>query len=115
MSDAKPPGNQVDIRGKLIELDALRHTPAGIPVLKFKLRHESTQLEAGVDRRVACEIEGIAFEREARLLATAALGLELTLKGFLDRKSRDSNRLVLHVVQIEFENKQVNSGEFTNR
>ena len=74
-------------------------------MLKFKLGHESTQPEAGLSRRVTCEIEGIAFEREARLLATAALGLELTLLGFLDRKSRNSNRLVLHAIQIEFENK----------
>ena len=105
MSGFEPAGNRVEIRGKLIELDALRHTPAGVPVLKFKLGHESTQLEAGGARKVTCEIEGIAFEREARLLATAAPGLELTLQGFLDRKSRNSNKLVLHATQIEFENK----------
>jgi primosomal replication protein N len=105
LSGTNPTGNQVEICGKLIELDALRHTPAGIPVLKFKLGHESTQLEAGIARKVACEIEGIAFEREARLLATAAPGLELRLQGFLDRKSRNSSKLVLHATQIEFENK----------
>ncbi len=104
LTDAKAVPNRVEIHGRLIELDALRHTPAGIPVLKFSLGHESTQMEAGVPRKVSCEIEGIAFDREARLLATASLGLGLTLHGFMDRKSRNSNRLVLHATQIEFEN-----------
>jgi len=104
LTDAKAVPNRVEIHGRLIELDALRHTPAGIAVLKFSLGHESTQMEAGVPRKVSCEIEGIAFDREARLLATASLGLGLTLHGFMDRKSRNSNRLVLHATQIEFEN-----------
>ena len=42
--------NQFVLSGKLIELDALRYTPAGIPVVNFRLSHESEQIEAGAKR-----------------------------------------------------------------
>jgi len=94
--------NALEIQGRLVEMDALRHTPAGIAVLKFRLEHQSTQMEAGVERKVACEIDGVAFDREARLLAAATLGQELKLRGFVDSKSAKSRRLVLHATRIEF-------------
>ncbi len=36
-------------------------TPAGVPVVRFRIRHESTQLEAGTPRKIGCEISGLAF------------------------------------------------------
>jgi len=94
--------NEFRVQGRLVELDALRFTPAGIPILSFKLEHASTRMEAGAARKVACEIEALAFEADARLLATATLGMELKLEGFMDRKSRNSRKLVLHVRRVEF-------------
>ena len=73
-------GNRVEISGKLVELDALRHTPGGVAVIRFRISHESTQIEAETPRRVACEIDGLAFDREARLLATATLGMEIGIQ-----------------------------------
>ncbi len=96
--------NRIEISGVLAELDAVRYTPSGIPVVQFRLAHESTQEEAGNPRRVICEIYGIAFEREARLLSGLKLGAELTVQGFLDRKSRGSGRLTVHATHIEFRN-----------
>jgi primosomal replication protein N len=95
-------GNRIEVSGTLVELDALRHTPAGVAVIRFRILHESTQLEAETPRKVNCEIDGLAFDREARLLATATLGMEIAVQGFLDRKSRNSRSLVLHATQIEF-------------
>jgi primosomal replication protein N len=91
------------LRGKLIELDKLRYTPAGVPVLKFRLRHESSQTEAGSARKVNCEMAAVAFEREAKLLAAAELGSNLKVTGFLAAKSRTSRALVLHATEIEFD------------
>ena len=88
--------------GRLLELSALRYTPAGIPALEFKLRHESEQAEAGSPRKVEAEIGGIAFGAQARLLAAAKLNTELKLHGFLAAKSKRSKKLVLHVTNIEF-------------
>jgi len=97
--------NRIDISGVLAALDAIRYTPGGIPVIQFRIMHESTQHEAGNPRRVICEVDGIAFEREARLLSGLRLGTELTIKGFLDRKSRGSGRLIVHATHIEFGNR----------
>ncbi len=94
--------NRLVLHGKLIELDALRHTPAGVPILKFRVGHESGQTEAGGERRVSCEVACVAFEREARLLASAVLGSEMTVSGFIERKGRTSSQLVLHATHIEF-------------
>ncbi len=96
------PGNRVEVAGKLVEMDALRHTPGNVAVIRFKISHESTQVEAETPRKVACEIDAVAFDREARLLATATLGMQLSICGFLDRRSRNSRQLVLHATQIEF-------------
>lgn len=90
------------LSGKLIELDALRHTPAGIPVVNFRLSHASEQIEAGAKRTVQFELAGLAFEREARLMATAKPGMQVKVTGFLAGKSRDSKQLVLHATNIEF-------------
>ena len=90
------------LSGKLIELDALRHTPAGIPVVNFRLSHASEQIEAGHARSVQCEVAGLAFNREACLMAAAKLGMQVTVTGFLAGKNRDSKQLVLHATNIEF-------------
>jgi primosomal replication protein N len=86
----------------LIELGALRYTPAGVAAIEFRLRHQSEQDEAGTRRRVEAEVSAIAFQAQARLLAGAKLGSALTARGFLAAKSARSKRLVLHVTNIEF-------------
>jgi primosomal replication protein N len=83
-------------------LSALRYTPAGVPAVEFRLRHESRQDEAGAPRAVEAEIGAIAFDAQARLLAAAKLNSGLKLEGFLAAKSRRSKKLVLHVTNIEF-------------
>jgi len=94
--------NRVELSGRLLELGALRHTPAGLAALEFKLAHESEQDEAGTKRKVLAEIGAIAFETEARLIAGRPLGSEVRLQGFLSAKSKRSKRLMLHVTNIEF-------------
>jgi primosomal replication protein N len=80
----------------------LRHTPAGIPSVEFRLEHRSEQDEAGGRRQVEAEIGAVAFQAQARLLAQCAAGRELKVEGFLCAKSRRSKKLVLHVTNIEF-------------
>ena len=86
----------------MIELDALRYTPAGVPMLKFRLQHDSVQSEAGGKRKVSFEIAAVAFEREAKLLASAKLGSSVKVNGFLAAKSRTSRTPLLHATEIEF-------------
>ena len=72
-------------------------------MLKFRLQHDSSQKEAGGERKVSCEIAAVAFEREAKLLAAAKLGSSVKINGFLAARSRTSKSLVLHATEIEFE------------
>ena len=83
-------------------LGRLRHTPAGIPVTEFRIRHESEQREAGAMRKVAAEIEAVAFDVQARLVAAAALDSRMRAQGFLCAKSARSKKAVFHVTNIEF-------------
>ena len=94
--------NRLEISGVVTELKALRHTPAGVPVVEFRLRHESERAEAGAKRKVNAEIDAVAFEAQARLLAASALGRALKAEGFLCAKNRQSKKPVLHVTNIEF-------------
>ena len=48
------------------------------------------------------EVGAIAFETQAKLLASRPLGSEVRLQGFLAAKSSRSKKLLLHVTNIEF-------------
>jgi primosomal replication protein N len=94
--------NRLELSGRLLELGALRFTPAGIAAVEFKVLHESTLDEAGKSRTVQAEVSAIAFETQARLLSGTKLNTQLRLQGFLAAKSKRSRKLVLHVTEIEF-------------
>ena len=94
--------NTVELSGILVELGALRYTPAGLPAVEFRIRHESERTEAGSGRKVRAEVAALAFDAVARQVAAAGLGTPLRAQGFLAAKSQRSAKLVLHVTTIEF-------------
>ena len=94
--------NRLEISGVVTELQSLRYTPAGIPVVEFRLAHESERAEAGALRKVHAEIEAVAFEAQARLLAGGPMGRLLKAEGFLCARNRRSKKPVLHVTNLEF-------------
>lgn len=96
------PQNQLTITGNIIELAQLRHTPAGVPVMNFRITHESEQIEAGLPRKVECELQAVALGQAALLLKGAKPGDGAKLTGFLAAKSTQSKQPVLHVERIEF-------------
>ncbi len=85
----------------MIERDLLRHTPAGIPAVNFKVGHASEQTEAGIRRQVQCEVNCLALAETAISVSRLEIGSRLRLEGFLARKSRMSVQLVLHVDKCE--------------
>jgi primosomal replication protein N len=95
--------NRVALSGKLLARGALRHTPAGVPVVEFTLGHESRQEEAGGMRQVDCEMTCVALGVPAGLLSAAKLGDQLAVTGFIAAKSLKSRTAVLHVKEIEFQ------------
>jgi primosomal replication protein N len=94
--------NRCELVGRLIEREPLRYTPAGVPIVRARLTHTSRRIEAGGEREVNVEIECVAVETLARLLASAAVGTTVKASGFLAAKSKTSRQLVLHIEQLEF-------------
>jgi len=88
--------NRLVLQAKLLSVDELRRTPAGIAVLSFRVAHESEQIEAGVPRKTAFELDCVILGRDAERMSVAP-GSELQLTGFLATRSRMSTRPVLHV------------------
>ena len=97
-----PPDNLSVLAGCVLELAALRFTPAGVPALNFRIAHASTQTEAGAERQVNCEMACVALGPTAQLLAGAKPGDGLRVTGFLSAKSLKSRTPVLHVNTVEF-------------
>ena len=91
--------NVVALSGELKNIEPVRHTPAGIPLLNFRLAHKSQQLEAGYKRQVECELNGIAIGEIAVVMSRMQAGAAVNLEGFLNRKNRMSTQLVLHVTK----------------
>ena len=93
--------NETAICGKIVEIGALRYTPAGIAVTEFKISHVSHQIEAGKPRQIECEIAAVALGQMAETVSGIRTGSAVKLAGFLARKSRMSMQLVLHVSNID--------------
>ena len=79
----------------------LRHTPAGIPAIDCTLVHQSTQKEAGGERKVECEVHAVAFGEVARRLSRVPAGSELQCEGFLARRYRTGAAVAFHITGFE--------------
>lgn len=93
----------MELSGEVVVLEVLRHTPAGIPVLTFTLKHASIQNEAGMKRQADCEVPVVAMADLAKKAETLKLGDQVKVAGFLARKSLRNDRLVLHLNELETE------------
>jgi primosomal replication protein N len=95
-------GNRLTLACQLAARDALRYTPAGVPIVRFTVAHASRQLEAGAERGVELELACVAVEEAAKVIAAAPLGIGLRLAGFLAPKAKAGRQLVLHVTESSF-------------
>lgn len=99
----KPGGaNRIVIDGEVIARDALRYTPAGIPIVELTLSHRSAQDEAGRARRVECEVRAVAAGKTAHKAANAAPGAQVRATGFVAHPGKSRSRLVVHINELEF-------------
>ena len=93
--------NEIALSGELTTIEPLRYTPAGIPVLGFKLVHRSRQVEAGLKRQVECEMGGVAMAEVAVSMARLKPGQAVKVSGFLNRKNRMSAQMILHATEAK--------------
>ena len=93
--------NAVALSGELAAIEPLRRTPAGIPLVNFKLAHKSRQVEAGFKRQVECEMNAVAMGDVALAVSRMQAGQAVRIEGFLNRKNRMSAQLILHATNTE--------------
>ena len=79
----------------------VRHTPAGIPAIECTLDHRSLQDEAGIARRVECEMHAVAFGTVAQALCGLDIGAPIRCEGFVARRYRTGASVALHVTRFE--------------
>ena len=88
------------LQAEVVQIETLRYTPAGIPLLSVVLRHVSEQVEAGMKRKVECEINASALG-DLALKGLLKLGANILATGFLAKRSLKSTQLVMHINHIE--------------
>jgi len=93
--------NQLVLDGTLCQLETLRYTPAGVPLIECRVRHESKQIEADSERVVKVEVAAIAIGDLARKLSQLNLDQLFRVTGFLAQKSQKSQQIVLHICSLE--------------
>jgi primosomal replication protein N len=88
--------NSLVISALIVEAQALRFTPAGVPALNLVLDHVSETTEAGTKRQVNTSLKAMAFGSVAERLARQAIGSNWKFEGFLANATR-SKSVVLHI------------------
>ena len=91
--------NEYSLFGEIIHMDTKRFTPAGMPVLSFRIRAESKQSEAGLKRIVNVDIESVVIGELAN--NDLRVGDKFSFFGFFDKRSKKSTHLVFHITQIK--------------
>lgn len=89
--------NLLVIDGEVVQIETLRYTPAGIPLLSFVLRHLSDQVEAGMQRRVECDVNALVMGPLAKRSQSIKVGEFYKASGFLAKRSLKSTQLVMHI------------------
>ncbi len=81
--------------------DALRYTPAGMPLLNFVLFHESVAGEGEQAFAAHFELPVSITGQAAMELARLGVGTRLVLKGALVPRSRRGQQLVMRAAQYK--------------
>ena len=97
--------NRVELTGRLVEKTELRHSPAGVPIARALMAHESAQTEAGVERRVRFLV-GLraAGSPLAETLDGIAVGDSIAVDGVLLRSRQrgpDTDPIIISVSHVE--------------
>jgi len=65
-----------------------RHTPAGIPITRFVLEHQSEQSEADLKRNIRCQVFIVASGKKLRnQTRDLSAGQTITVEGYLNQIS----------------------------
>jgi primosomal replication protein N len=88
--------NSLVLVAAVVQVQNLRYTPAGIPVLNFLLEHTSQPIEAGTPRQVNLQLRAVVFGDMANTLSREPLMQAMEFHGFLAH-ARASKGVVFHI------------------
>ncbi len=91
--------NRLILTASVIERDAMRYTPAGVPALNFLLEHASSVEEAGQVRQVKAALKAVALGTNAERLASQVAGSVWRFTGFL-ATPRNGRHVVFHIQEF---------------
>lgn len=104
MTTQSASANSLVIEGRVVRVPETRSSPAGIPISRFTLEHQSRITEAGMSREVRLRL-GVVATGQMLQAVVAALQPDMLVRveGFLARAGYRSaeHRLVLHAQTIE--------------
>ena len=88
--------NQLQLSGVVVQVQSLRYTPAGIPVVNIVLEHESQIVEMDTPRLVKLQLRAMAFGAQAEVLSRQGLDSACMFHGFLTN-ARNGKGVVFHI------------------
>ena len=92
--------NRLVLQATLVQRQAMRYTPAGLPALDLSLAHSSTVSEDGQPRQVSFEMRAVAIGAVTRTLQPLPLGSTGRFGGFLTSQ-RNGRGLLFHITEVE--------------
>jgi primosomal replication protein N len=91
--------NRLVLTASLVEISAMRYTPAGLPAMDVILEHESHLEEAGLERIVKATLKTRALGELAKTISELPLGSERRFEGFL-ATPKQTKSVIFHLTQI---------------
>ena len=88
--------NRVHLTARIVEISAIRYSPAGLPVVEALIEHDSQIEEAGIQRNVVLLLRSKAMGILAEKLALIPLQTSLVFTGFL-ANGKNSKSIVFHI------------------
>ena len=96
MSEA---ANCLILTASVVERDAMRYTPAGVPALNLLLEHASSVQEAGQIRQVKAAMKAVALGANAERLNSQVAGSVWRFTGFV-ATPRNGKHVVFHIQEF---------------
>jgi len=93
--------NHFTLTASLVSKDAIRFTPAGLPVMHCQLHYVGEVSEVDMPRQIQMSVEAIAIGPIQRTLEQMNLGSMAVFEGFLAPKTLRNQRLVFHITHIQ--------------
>jgi primosomal replication protein N len=91
-----PAMNRVVLSACIVQRDAMRYTPAGLPVVDVRLAHESQRQQQGQTRKISMEMHATALGDLATTLMHTTVGSAGDFEGFLV-KQRNGRGVMLQI------------------